>query len=334
VSNDADIEATVQAYGLRGFPYAIRELDPVQDDGDIELICFVAGWEQADEVGAFLGARAAARKPALVVVAGGSGTGRTSLANYLIRKWADGRSAAPKVNFDRTKLVVASGQMSDFDAEAQLWQWVLDLWPQILIAGFEPDEATEKAFDGLVDTKPQAMASALQKVLMKLTVDLHTKGGALAGILEDVKKQEILALARDAFRFVDALLVTTVESTSGNFDAVLSNVEEALGSDIVRIVTLDNLYGPQAGQVVMTRWKMYSNPDHKLPFNESVLDAGFADKARPFARVLTLMETLLVQKQIDFAKGQQWPAAKSLAFSEDEMRRKVSFWDARIRVRK
>jgi hypothetical protein len=327
LANDPHIEATVRAYALRAFPYSIHELDPVRDDGDLELVCFVAGWEQVHEVGEFLAERAAKREPALVLVAGGSGTGRTSLANYLIRKWADGR-----VNFDRSKLIVASGLMSDFAAQMQLWEWVLGLWPQVLKAGFAPDEPTAKTFDDLRANQPQAMASALQSALMKLTTALHTKGWALAGILEEVKKQEILALARDAFRFVDALLVATVDNTSGNFDAVLSNVQEVLGDQDARTVILDNLQGTDVKHVVNSRWHRWS--DHDPPFDDNVLDAGFAGRARPLKRVLLLMQDLLVYKQIEFAKDEQWPAARYLAFSKEEMHKKISYWEACLRTRK
>jgi hypothetical protein len=290
----------------------------------------VDGWRHAEEVGQFLARRAAAKKPALVVVAGKRGTGRTSFVNYLIRKWADARSDAPDVDFDRQKLIVASGSMDDYADEEQLWEWVLGLWPQVLDAEYQPLAPVEKAFEELRTTKPQAMASALQNVLMKLSVGLRAQSFALAGILEDVKKREIIDLARRAFDYVDALLLATVEYTVGNFDAVLSDSDEILDRDVGRTVVLREVNGPEAREVVVNRWKRYS--DERPPFDDGVLDAGFAGRAWPLARVLTLIEYVLVQK-INYGADERWPAATRLGFSEEEMCQQISYWDSRIRAR-
>ena len=266
------IEDTVAAYRLRAFPYVLRELDPSRDAEDLGLLCRVAGWEAAEAIGDFLASRVATRQQALVVVVGGSGTGRTSLANYAISKWADARASAHSGNFDPEKLIVAHGRMNDYSDAKQMWQWVLDLWPQVLAAGFEPSDVTERAFDALRAAEPAAMASALQNTLLKLTNDLYSKRWALAGVLEDVKKQELLTLARDSFKYVDSLLVTTVEDTAGNFDAVLANVEQALPIESSRFCKLGEVDGAEARQVVITRWHKYS--DQPPPFSEQAVEEG------------------------------------------------------------
>jgi hypothetical protein len=146
-----------------------------------------------------------------------------------------------------------------------------------------------------------------------------------------VKTREILALAHEALAYVDALLVATVENTSGNFDAVLSKFEETLDHNVGRMVILGEVIGPEARQVVVKRWVKYS--DEKPPFADSVLDAGFGDRPRPLVRVLALMEELLVQK-LNFDADEQWPAATNLEFGEEEMRQRINYLDARIRGRR
>ncbi|HKO20193.1 MAG TPA: hypothetical protein VJU82_15050, partial [Acidobacteriaceae bacterium] len=295
-------------------------------------VSHVDGWKAVDRVGAFLAERAAARKQALVVIAGGSGTGRTSLANVLIHKWADGRPAAQGVAFDRTQLIVACGRMSDYADADQLWQWVLGLWPQILTAGFAPGEQTERAFDTLRDSKPEALARALQNTLIKLVNDLSSRNWALAGILEDIKKQELLRLASTSFEYVDSLLVMTVEDTAGNFDAVLNRVETALDPDASRLVRLSELDGSEARDVVVSRWlRSAEDPSSPLPFDESSVQAGFDGRRRPIARVLKLMETLLAMK-VSYGNGkpERWPAAGHLAFTEEEVAHKIAYLDSEL----
>lgn len=317
------IETAIAAYELRGFPYARRELDPRKDCNDLDLWCPVDGWQTAEDIGDFVAKQAAARQPALVVVQGGSGTGRTSLANYLIHRWATGRASAPGIGFDPAKLIVANGRMEDYAAEEALWDWVLGLYPQAVDKNYEPSAATEEAFNTLVDKKPAAIAAALQTFLRKLTGDLASKGWALAGILEDVKKQELLALANRSLKYVDSLLITTVEDTVGNLDAVIKNLGSALDSNASRVVRLGELDGPEARQVIVRRWETYASGE--LPFDQQAVEDAFALKRRPVARVLVLMELLLTGK-VNVDQPVRWPDAR-LRFSNDEVIARIPYLD-------
>src|SRR4051794_25900575 len=88
-------DPVVHAYSLRQHPFEQRELNPLANPGDRELVCPVDGWQKVSEVEAFLADRARGRDGAVVVVFGGSGTGRTSLANYLTSVWSDNHELAP-----------------------------------------------------------------------------------------------------------------------------------------------------------------------------------------------------------------------------------------------
>lgn len=325
----SSVEDAMAAYGLLRLPYNARVLNPLADTQDLGLLSRVDGWKGVDDVAAFLTERAAARRHALVVIGGGSGTGRTSLANFLIHAWAQGREASPNVTFDPGKLIVARGRMTDFDAEDQLLKWVLNLLPQAQNLGFVPSEPTEKAFDTLLD-RPAVIAPSLQRTLSKLAGDLYAKEWALAGVFEDVKRQEVLTLANDSFKFVDSLLVLTVENTAGNFDAVLSNVEEALDSESSKVMLLSELDGAEARDVVIDRWRSGSaDPQVEMPFDEACLQAAFAGRRRPVARVLKLMELLLSQK-LTYRQRERWPEDKHLAFTETEIARKIAALDEQL----
>ncbi|MFG2980640.1 hypothetical protein ACGFYQ_05190 [Streptomyces sp. NPDC048258] len=312
------IDDAKAAYGLRDFPYLGRELNPVQDCQDLNLLCKVGGWRLAESLGDFVAQRAAAKKPALVVTAGGSGTGRTSFANYLIHRWATGRQDAP---FAPGKLIVARGKMTDFDAEEQLWKWVLDLYPQAQDHDYEPTETLERTFEALAAQKPAAMEASLGSALRKLTGALTAGGWALAGVIEDVRQRSLLTLAEKSFHFVDSLLVATVEDTAGNFDAVLDNVEAALDWEISRVATLGKLNGIEACQVVFKRWQTCTENDP--PFLEGEVENAFVGRARPIARILKLMEVLLVNK-VSNGPGVRWPD-ESLKFREGDMVKQIKY---------
>jgi hypothetical protein len=319
--DDEVINAVVHAYGLRAHPYARRELDPVKDAEDLELFCMVDGWQEAANVGGFVQQRARTRDPALVVIAGGSGTGRTSLANYLVREWADARADAQDVNFDRARLVVSRSSVTNYRSDEQLWDWVLGLEPLVLKRRIPLSATTSDAFRDLGNSMPQALGRGLQRVLIGLTDELHAAGAALAGILEGVRTQELVTLAGEAFSLVDALVVLTIDDTVGNFDAVLSTLRGDLDPESARLVTLSDLQPLDATAVVRHRWDTCS--DHPPPFQDAGLTAAFSGRARPLARILATLEALLMLKEIDFRGHGQWPHLRELEFSDDELRRKI-----------
>ncbi|HEY3472069.1 MAG TPA: hypothetical protein VGL47_43525 [Amycolatopsis sp.] len=323
------IEEAMAAYGLAGHPYARRALNPFTQAQDKDLTCLVDGWRTAAEVGTFLAGRAAAKKPALVVIAGGSGTGRTSLAHYLIHKWASGRETAAGVNFSPGNLAIACGRITGYAEDEQFWKWVLELRPQIEDAGCALNEVAEEAFDALEAQMPVAMEAALRKTLRKVVNDLYGKQWALAGIIEDVKTRKFVAMATASFKFVDSLLVMTVDDTTGNFDSVLSNVESALDSEASRLVKLGELDGSEAWEVILTRWtKHTSDPAAPLPFTEESIEKGFNGRRRPVARILKLMERLLTLKARNGGDSDRWPHAQHLKFADDEIAKTVTILDS------
>lgn len=295
------------AYGLRDFPYLRRELNPVRDGHDLDLWCPVDGWRLAESLGDFVASRGAAKKPALVVIAGGSGTGRTSLANYVIHRWATARQEAPDFTFDPEKLIVERSRMTHYDAAKHLWTWALEVHLAVQNAGYESTESIERAFTALAEKQPEAIEASLGLALGKLTGALSAGGWSLASVIEDVREQALLTLAEKSLHFVDSLLVTTVEATAGNFDAVLADVESALDQEISRLVTLGELNGSEARQVVFKRWQICTENDP--PFKEQDVENAFVNRPRPIARILKLMELLLVVKVAD----------EHLKFREGEM---------------
>ena len=161
-----EIDHVVQTYGLNDFPFTVRDLNPLENDADLSEICWIDGWRDAQTLDAFLAARSQAKQPALVVVAGGSGTGRTSLVNWLLHTWARHQGVQP------AQLVVGRRRATDLHADDQLWKWSLDLDPALRRVNVQLSGATEAMFTTLMGSRPAALAASIRKLLALLAGDL------------------------------------------------------------------------------------------------------------------------------------------------------------------
>src|SRR5438309_507375 len=89
---DKEIEKAITAYRLRANPFVRKPLDPLRHSEDDDLVAPVDGWKRRDKLEVFLERRVADHASAIVVAAGGSGTGRSSLANIAMNDWLKRRS--------------------------------------------------------------------------------------------------------------------------------------------------------------------------------------------------------------------------------------------------
>jgi hypothetical protein len=318
------LEKVVSAYALRAFPYPQRELNPVRDPEDLALVSWVDGWQTArDELGEFLAERAANRQPAIMLIVGGSGTGRSSLAHTLVRLWADQRLEMSKPPVVARRLVEVS------DAESELYELVLDLDARRDDAELPVSDPTAAAVQALMQQKPQAMGQALNRLLKKMSTEVRSEGSALIAILEGIDSKEFLSLAAQAFTGVDACLVMTVDDTPGNNQEVLSQAERLIDEQMSRRVRLTELTGADVRDLVQQKWQECTTGPES-PFPDSGLQEAFDSPRRSLRDVLALLELLLVGK-IDINQDQdRWPDCDRLGFSDSELKQRVAYLDGVI----
>jgi hypothetical protein len=317
---DPGIEQVVASYGLREFPYKVRELNPLEDEGDLTQLCWVDGWNDARALDGFLEERAQAREPAVVVVAGGSGTGRSSLVNWLLHTWARHRQV------DLAKLVIARKRAASLHAEEQLWGWALSLEPKLEGAGIRMADATERVFSELLARRPDAVAASVRRFLGRLTVDLDDGGAALAGVIDRVEDPTFLSLASECIAGVNTLLVLTVVATPATEAGVLDQQQKFLDPAVGRLVRLRELSGSEVITVVQHRWSRYAAvPGNPSPFSDQALEAAFDQPRRSMREVFLLMTALLVNKAAGM--NERWPEASRLRFGDDELVQRMPYVD-------
>ena len=104
---------------------------------------------------------------AVVVAAGCSGTGRSSLANVSIHEWTRLRALRPE------RVVVVPWTVQNFDALDQMWRWSLKIKSCTMKAGLTLQPSTESELASLRSARPAALGAALSDVLQMVEVDLR-----------------------------------------------------------------------------------------------------------------------------------------------------------------
>jgi hypothetical protein len=315
-----EIEHVVETYGLNDFPFTVRELNPLANVADLKEICWIDGWRDAQSLDEFLAARAQAKGPALVVVAGGSGTGRGSLANWVLHTWARHQGISP------AELIVGRRRATNLHADEQLWNWSLNLEPELRGANVQLSGATESTFTAIMGNRPAALAASVRRLLALLTGDLAKTGHALAGVVERIEAPDFLSLGAECISGVNTLLVLTVVATHTTEAEVLNNERRLLDPDVARLVRLRELSGKEATTVVQERWKRYaSGAANPIPFTDRALEEAFDQPRRSVRDVFHLMRGLLVSKAA--GATERWPEAQNLAFSEQELQHRIPYVD-------
>jgi hypothetical protein len=318
------IQRVVDAYGLRAYPYEIeRELDPLREAQDEHLASWVDGWRDARKLGAFLSKRAQNRTPILVVIGGGSGTGRTSLANFLVHMWAKAHKT------DLEKLALVPWTVKSFDGDEQMWKWALSIRQLLVSIGVDVSDVANDAFNELIKSKPEATGAALQRLLNTVVGDLRSEERALASIIEGVNHPSFLTVAGESLPYVDMLLVMTVDDTPANRENVLNGAEAAVDGDVARILRLTELSGADAKDVVQTRWNHCFGGPGESPFSDQGLIAAFDEPRRTLRRVLRLAGALLANKELELGESDRWHEEK--LFTDEELKKKIPYLDAELR---
>jgi hypothetical protein len=312
----------ISAYGLRGNPFSPAPLDPAIRPEDADLVAPVDGWKKRDELNEFLAKRAAKGAPAVVIAAGGSGTGRSSLANVAVAEWAKLRDPSVK------QLVVVRTTASSFDAADVLYNWVLKIRNAALHQKIPLSDGVEKKFTELAQNKPAGLETALALLLQSVVIDLEKVHAALVGVIETVNDKSFFSVALESFEYVDLLMVMTVTRSHGTEETVMSGTNILVEPGVGHVVQLGELTGSDVCELVDWRWKRFSDDIH--PFDMKGIKDTFDAPRRSVAGALRLAEDLLTVKATRDTITKFWPVNQSLYLSADEIDGIVEFVDGRL----
>lgn len=279
------VSAVVDRYGLPAFPFGERELDPLNDAEDVKRVSWIDGWADVRKVIApVVASHAESGKPLLIVVDGPSGTGRSSMVNLLAHLWVTNRRPPGPA------LIVPCRARTNAGEEG-LMRWALAIEPLLERAPkFTLLDPTAMRFEKL---ESEMRFSLLPRLLRRVVADLKLSNGTLVGVIEDVKDSSYFKAAVEVLPAADSLIVMTVDTTRGNDQTVLGNVDEDIKDIGGRNVSLRALTPDEGRAVVDQRWECVAG-GAAPPWTDHGLRGAFGTKDRPLRDIIRLIGGVLV----------------------------------------
>ena len=301
----SNLEPLLNAFALRAYPFAQDELDPIQRCDDHKLMATVDGWNALAQVPDFL--RGRAPDGAVMVVSGGSGTGRTSMCNVLIDRW---RSIAQS---DDATVVVVKYPAESSDANEEVWRWSHRIRRAVTAAGCTIESPATEALQTLRMKRPDGVA-AVADALDLVRSQLAEQNAVIVGLIESISTQEFLSAGAEVAELSGTLILLTVDETISTAESVVKQAH-TLGKR-GKLLRLGTLSGHEAADVVVRRWNHYSETE--CPFSEEGLAAAFGQPQRSLKRILTMVDVIL-QNRFFNADGAGAPAPRIGRIPDDNL---------------
>lgn len=304
-------------YGLQGNPYRIGMVDPLLNPKYVPQIVEVDGFCSLKQVVSYLQKKVVdENKPAFFVVTGKNGTGRTSLANYILVRYCEYRG------IDRAKLIVPPRIVENHDDLDIFRTWFAYLYNGI----DEKNLKLNKDFSEMLMNEPGKIDRSVMKprfnLLAKKVNNVLSNAENCAGFgicLENVPNVAIIRSALAVFENVQTVGIFTIldyEST-GKDVADMFRRNEAHHQDVLDqvFVELSPLSAPDISTLVLACW----NGTQPSPFDPAETGRILGKKPRPMAYVLRVLEKTLDTKLIHVQSGLSWPHDENLRITIEQL---------------
>lgn len=301
-------------YGVQVNPFRTDELNPLLHGSVPDLLARVDGFRMVDVIGARVRTTAERRRPVFLMVAGGSGSGRTSVANHVLACYAHHRGLCPG------RLIVPSTRIPYQKPEPVFKKWVGFLRNQVRSLRVDIPDDLARDIASLSQRSPDT--PDFQDVVRRMSDLLHNNQAAFAMVLEDVESYEVVAAALEIFDAVPTICIfTALNYQTGRARVIRPFDVASRNSDNQWLIELSKLGGAEARQLVAHRWESVSQAT--APLDLQGVQEVFSDKARATVKVLSFVGVVLEQKLADKGEGDEWPAAQDLFISADELRQRM-----------
>jgi hypothetical protein len=304
-------------YGVPVNPFRTDELNPLLHGISPDLLARVDGFQRIDEIGKHVKKAAEQREPVFLMIAGGSGSGRTSVANHVLACYAHHRGLLPE------RLIVPPNRIEYQTAGPLFKKWVGFLRNAIQKLKVPIPMDLKRDIASLSQRNPDT--PDFQDVVQRVGDLLrYAKGGeaAFAVMLEDVESYEIVTAALEIFDDVPTICIfTALNYQMGRARVVRPFDVASRKSDNQWLIELSKLGGAEARQLVEHRWASVSPTT--APIDLQGVQEVFSDRARATVKVVSFIGVALEQKLADKGEGDEWPAAPELFISADELRNRM-----------
>lgn len=310
-------------YGLTVNPYRTRELDPLCNPHDEARLAEVDGLSTHKQViEEALQAAIAARRAAFFLVAGGSGTGRSTVANWIISRYARYLGLAPERMLVPNRSVVSN---DDFDT---LLNWFAFLDNRIddvddISLGPIVDETLARLVDvARRETMVPTFAKTARLVNKALRSQKDSNGktrpAAYAVCLEGVNVYSIVRAVLDVFEEVPTVAVFTTFGLENVGKDVVGLFRQTKG-DFRQVVQLGPLTATEVALVLEKRWRESSQHPDEPPFDRDALVQTLGRSPRPLGRILVLMSRLIDIKLAEYDGQCAWPQNTGLKLTPQQI---------------
>jgi len=297
-------------YGLEGPVFFLRrELDPAEADHSKRLVR-VDGISTVKEVEEYLKAQVAAKSPCFVLVTGERGSGRSSVANYVLDRYRELRG----INRDKF-LWVRSRIVQNDDPLPTYQHWAGFLVQVLEDANLLQAETVEdfRAFSER-ELPPTNFVPAFQRSVTKLDRAMAPLDAALAVRVEDVPNYETLRVAFDIFDKAQTIVVFTALDTIDTRTQIVANFEKRTVPAVRQIIPLSTLEWQEVGVLIDALWR--GRGAGPLPFEfVDPPPENFRQPRRTLARTLDLFDELLRLKLIHVDGNDAHPTEPRLHYS-------------------
>ncbi|MFC4115837.1 hypothetical protein [Nonomuraea zeae] len=304
-------------YGLRsGNPYVSRPLDAVTCESDHELLLELAGFIPLTTLKTAIEQKAGRKRPVFVLITGVGKSGRTSLANHIMRLYRDA-ATSPGATF-----VTHRAEPDDMthDAYAQICSTLLSLRNKMNECAIKiPDELRARFTELGQRTRADRMNEYDLQDIAGLAGSTFAAAKVAFGIrYEGVPTKQLITLATKVFESTSTVVVFTVDAYEHANTVRLTKAERERFAARGHIVDLGTLTPEQISELAKHRW----NGRPPAPFHEQGLTNALSGREYTVGQALRRLEVLLDFRLSEYEKDDPWPT-DDLHMHENWLRLKI-----------
>jgi hypothetical protein len=245
-------------------------------------------------------------KSHFVLIHGISGSGRTSVSNYVASAFAQGANPLKVIHY-----------VSDSLHKESFHQWMEAF---VLQAEFEGFAGIPGYFKDL-ESVPDPSSIKYVRFLYNALLELEPKNRPLVAVFENVKNPQLFETVRDVFdrnigrplpSFPLVIFTSSDESVSNSFGNL--NPKPA-GLDPIK---LRKLNGDDVLDFIKQKWGKASK-SHPQPFDGDAIVKAFNFQQYPLKRAIEALNSIFEEKLKTLPEGDDWPKDARLAIEKDEI---------------
>ena len=299
-------------YGFKNEGNILKVLNPLKEPDDANLFIFIDGFSRLKELNKIFEAAENINKPIFFLVSGASGSGRSSVAKYILSHYRKYHK------IDSTRFFVPDEIDINNDDLYVIRNWILYLYTDLEDKGIElSKDIVEELRGGLGNVARETFRPVLKRIMRRISKILSSQNPPSSyGIcIEDVKNYQTIDAFIDITKSTNTIAIFTVhENEYDIINSINNNVK----------IELSHLDGQEAREVIDVLWKQTNL--HKKPFDGAQVENAFGTKNRSIGNIITRFKQLLEIK-LNIKKDSVWPENNNLSFTPHELKEYLRLLD-------